>query len=215
MKSVILLGAPGSGKGTIAAKLKDIWNVPHISTGDMFRAAVKQETVMGLKASEYMKAGKLVPDEITIGVVEERFMNNSDVKEGFLLDGFPRTAGQAEALDVILDKSGIKLSAVILLDVNDDIIVGRITGRRGCTKCGKIYHIKNMPPRENNFCDNGCGALTHRKDDTEEVVRERLDTYHKQTSPLIDYYKAKGLLFDIDATTNPDDMLKQVEDLGL
>ncbi|MFH1223917.1 MAG: adenylate kinase [Pseudomonadota bacterium] len=214
MRGFVLLGAPGSGKGTLASKLKDEWNVPHVSTGDMFREAVKKSTPMGIKASEFMKDGKLVPDDITIGVVDERF-SAPDVKKGFLLDGFPRTIPQAEALDKILEKNKIKLTGVILLDVDEKVIVDRITGRRGCTKCGQIYHIRNFPPKKQDVCDKCGNPLMQRRDDTEEVVMERLDTYNKQTSPLINFYKKKNILVNIDATHTPDYMLEQVRSLNL
>lgn len=213
MKRVILLGAPGSGKGTLALTLKSKWGVPHISTGDMFRDAVSAGSPMGLKASEYMKKGSLVPDDVTVGVVAERF-NNSDIKKGFILDGFPRTINQAESLDEILVKIGQSLEAVILLNIDENLVVKRITGRRTCSKCGAIYHIENMPPKVENVCDK-CGAgLTQRKDDNEVVVRDRLDAYNKQTAPLIEFYRQKGLLIEIDASKTPAFMLEQVEALS-
>jgi adenylate kinase len=214
MRSVVLLGAPGSGKGTLATRLKDTWNVPHISTGDMFREAVKANSPMGQKAAEYMKNGQLVPDEITIGIVDERFAK-PDVKKGFILDGFPRTTNQAQALDQILTKNKIALSSVILLDVDEKLIVRRITGRRTCSRCGSIYHIENMPPKTVNVCDKCMGELTQRRDDTEEVVKERLVAYNDQTSPLIDFYRKKKILLQIDASRSPDHMIEQVEALNL
>ncbi|MCX6113294.1 MAG: adenylate kinase [Proteobacteria bacterium] len=214
MRSVVLLGAPGSGKGTLATILKNSWNVPHISTGDMFREAVRANSPMGLKAFEYMKAGLLVPDDITIGVVDERF-SKSDVKKGFILDGFPRTIKQAEALDEILTKNNIKLNSVILLDIDEKLIIKRITGRRTCPKCGAIYHIENVPPRKQNICDKCSSDLIQRKDDTEEVVKERLNAYNKQTSPLVDFYRNKKILVRIDASKTPDKMIEQVEALSL
>ncbi len=213
MNSVVLLGAPGSGKGTLAQQLKVRWNVAHISTGDMFRESVKKNTPMGVKASEYMKEGHLVPDDVTIGIVDERF-SNDDVKKGFILDGFPRTIPQAEALDLIVNKKRLKLNAVILLNVDYSLIVKRITGRRSCTSCGQIYNIYNMPSKKENICDKCSSALVQRKDDTEEVVKERLEAYEKQTAPLVDFYRAKNILVEIDASLSPDYMLKQLEDLG-
>ena len=214
MRSVVLLGAPGSGKGTLAIKLKNTWNVPHISTGDMFREAVKENSPMGQKASEYMKNGQLVPDDITIGIVEERF-SKSDVKKGFILDGFPRTIKQAQALDEILAKNEIKLSSVILLNVDEKKIVKRITGRRTCSKCGSIYHVENMPPKMPNVCDKCGSALTQRKDDTEEVVKERLIAYNEQTAPLINFYKKTNILAEVDASSSPEYMVEQVGALSL
>lgn len=213
MNSVILLGAPGSGKGTLAQHIKERWGVPHISTGDMFREAVKNNTPMGLKASEYMKNGQLVPDDITIGVVEERF-SKDDVKIGFMLDGFPRTIPQAEALDSIIKNKKLKITAVILLDVDKDLIVRRITGRRSCPSCGNVYHIETIKPKKDGVCDSCGTALIQRKDDTEEVVKERLEAYEKQTAPLIDFYRSKNLLVTIDASLSPEHTVKQLEDLG-
>jgi adenylate kinase len=213
VKRVILLGAPGSGKGTLALNLKNKWEVPHISTGDMFRDALSAGSPMGLKASEYMKKGSLVPDDVTVGIVAERF-NNSDIKKGFILDGFPRTINQAKSLDDILVKTGQSLDAVILLNVDENLVVKRITGRRTCSKCGAIYHIENMPSKIQDVCDK-CGSnLTQRKDDNETVVRDRLEAYNKQTAPLIEFYRKKDLLIEIDASKTPTFMLEQVEALS-
>ncbi len=213
MNSVILLGAPGSGKGTLAQHMKTRWGVSHISTGDMFREAVKNNTAMGAQASVYMKNGQLVPDDVTIGVVEERF-SKDDVKKGFILDGFPRTIPQAQALDAIIKDKDLKITAVILLDVDKSLIIRRITGRRSCPCCGNVYHIETVKPKKDGICD-GCGtALIQRKDDTEEVVKERLEAYEKQTAPLVDFYRAKKILVSIDASRSPDYMVKQLEDLG-
>ncbi len=214
MKKVILLGAPGSGKGTLALNLKKRWDVPHISTGDMFRDAVKADSPMGLKASEYMKKGMLVPDDVTVGVVAERF-NNSDIKKGFILDGFPRTINQAKSLDDILSQTQQSLDAVILLNVDENLIVKRITGRRTCSKCGAIYHIENMPSKIENICDKCGGELSQRKDDNEAVVRKRIAAYNAQTAPLVGFYKDKDLLIEIDASTTPSLMFEQVEALSL
>jgi adenylate kinase len=214
MNSTVLLGAPGSGKGTLAAKLKAKWNVAHISTGDMFREAVKNNTPMGIKASEYMKSGQLVPDDITIGVVQERF-SKDDVKKGFILDGFPRTIAQAEALDDILAKNKIKLDSVILLNIDEKIVIDRITGRRTCPKCASIYHIKTVRPKVDNICDKCGSTLIQRKDDTVEVVVERLQAYNLQTQPLVDFYRKKKLLLEIDASRSPEYMMQQMETLGL
>jgi adenylate kinase len=214
VKKVILLGAPGSGKGTLALNLKNKWEVPHISTGDMFRDAVSAGSSMGLKASEYMKKGALVPDDVTVGVVAERF-NNSDIKKGFILDGFPRTINQAKSLDEILSQINQSLDAVILLNVDENLVVNRITGRRTCSKCGAIYHINNMPSKVENICDKCGGELIQRKDDNEEVVRDRLSAYNKQTAPLIEFYRNKKLLLEIDASKTPSFMLEQVEALSI
>lgn len=214
MNSVVLLGAPGSGKGTLASMLVEHWGVPHISTGDMFRSAVQKSTPMGVQASEYMKKGMLVPDDVTIGVVDERFAQ-SDVKKGFILDGFPRTIAQAEALDKILEKNNLKLNSVILLVVDEKLIVERITGRRSCPKCGTVYHIKTVRPKVEGICDKCGTTLVQRKDDTIEVVAERLKAYNEQTAPLVDFYRKKNLILEIDASRNPESMKSQVESLGL
>ena len=214
MNSVVLLGAPGSGKGTLASMLVEHWGVSHISTGDMFRSAVQKSTPMGVQASEYMKKGMLVPDDVTIGIVDERF-SQSDVKKGFILDGFPRTIVQAEALSKILEKNNLKLDSVILLVVDEKLIVERITGRRSCPKCGAVYHIKTVRPKLEGICDKCGTALVQRKDDTVEVVAERLNAYNEQTAPLINFYKKKNLILEIDASRNPESMKSQVESLGL
>lgn len=214
MKSVILLGAPGSGKGTIASLLKDYWKVPHISTGDIFREAIKNKSPMGVKAYEYIKDGKLVPDDVTVGVVEERFLN-SDVDAGFIMDGFPRTVTQAVEFDRILLSKVKELKSVILLNVEDSIIVRRICGRRVCNSCGKIYHIENMSPKVEGVCDVCSSPLIQRKDDNEAVIIERLKEYNKLTLPLISYYKDRNLLVKIDANTNPQKMMEQIKGLDI
>ena len=198
MNNVILLGAPGSGKGSQALKLKDSLVIPHISTGDMLKAAKKSGSELGKKASSFMEKGLLVPDEVVIGLVKER-ISDSDCKNGFLLDGFPRTIVQAESLDKMLSELGIALSRVIEISVPDEKIIPRITGRRSCPVCKKPYHIVFSPPAKDSICDK-CGVeLVQRSDDTEEAVKERLKVYHNQTAPLIDYYKQKSILITIDA----------------
>jgi adenylate kinase len=212
MSSVILLGAPGSGKGTIAKYLKKYWNVPHISTGDIFRTAIKNKTNMGIKANEYLKDGKLVPDDITVGVVEERF-KEYDIEKGFILDGFPRTVNQAVQFDRVLLSLLKELKAVILLKVDDIIIIDRITGRRVCESCGKIYHVRNIPSKKEGICDDCNANLIQRKDDNEIIIKDRLLEYNKLTAPLIDYYKNRNLLIEIDASTNPEAMLDKIKGL--
>ena len=191
--NIILLGPPGVGKGTYAKRISKIYNIPQISTGDMFREAIKNKTEIGLKAKEYMDKGELVPDDITIGIVEER-LKKDDCKNGFMLDGFPRTIAQAEALDkiVVIDK-------VLDFTASEKIIIDRLSGRRICKSCGAIYHIRNIVPKVEGVCDNCGGELYQRDDDKPESVKKRLDVYKKQTAPLIDYYKEKELLADIDA----------------
>ena len=179
---MIFIGPPGAGKGTQAARLVERYNIPHISTGDMFRAAVKAGTALGKKAQEYMSAGQLVPDEVTIGLVRERLIQ-SDCSDGFMLDGFPRTRPQAEALETALEASHIQLDAVLVLEVADELIVSRIVGRRSDPETGEIYHLQFKPPPADIV-----SRLVHRKDDTEEACRSRLAAYHAQTAPIIPFY---------------------------
>lgn len=186
---LILLGPPGAGKGTQAAILNKKLDVPTISTGNILRAAVKNGTPVGLRAKGYMDAGKLVPDEVIIGVITER-LAEPDCQKGFILDGVPRTIPQAEALE----KAGITFDAVVSLEISDEEIVERMDGRRVCTKCGAPYHIKNLPPKVAGVCDACGGKLEERADDKPEVVRDRLNVYHKETAPLQDFYAERGLL---------------------
>jgi len=192
---IVLLGGPGSGKGTQAKKLVDKLGIPQISTGDIFRAALKEGTPMGLKAKTYMDKGELVPDDVVIGVVEER-LTKPDLDKGYMLDGFPRTLAQAEALDKIIVSQGKAINHAILVDVPDEELVGRLSGRRTCrnSDCGKMYHVIFNPPKRDGICD-GCGSeLYQRDDDSEATIRERLTVYNNQTAPLIDYYDKKQLL---------------------
>ncbi len=192
---LVLLGPPGAGKGTQAKMLMEKYHIPQISTGDMLRAAVQDRTLMGLEAKKHMDAGGLVPDEVVIGIVGER-LKADDCKNGFILDGFPRTVPQAEELDRLLDRAGRKIEHAVSVEVPDAELMGRLTGRRSC-KCGRMYHLKFNPPREEGRCDECGGELFQRDDDKEEVIRNRLDVYGEQTRPLIDYYKGKGLLRSI------------------
>ena len=194
---MVFLGPPGAGKGTQAKKIVAHYGLVHISTGDMFREAVKNDTPLGRKAKEYMDRGELVPDDIVIGIVDER-MAKDDVKKGFILDGFPRTIPQAEALDNILEKYGLPLDLVINLNVDDETLVKRLTSRRVCRECGAIYNILFQPPKVEGKCDKCGGALYQRDDDNETAVRHRLEVYHAQTKPLIEYYAKKGILKNID-----------------
>jgi len=200
---ILLMGPPGAGKGTQAAKLIDHLHVPHISTGDMFRAAVKEGTDLGKKAKEYMDAGKLVPDEVTIGIVKERLMKPDCIK-GFILDGFPRTVIQAEALDKSLADMNIKLDRVVNISASDDELVERLAGRRVCKACGQPYHSKYSLPACENTCDKCQGEVYQRADDKEETVKKRLDVYHAQTKPLIDYYSKRGLYVEINGEQHID-----------
>lgn len=194
---LIMMGAPGAGKGTQAAKLAKKYGIPQISTGDMFRAAVAEGTELGKKAQEYMTAGKLVPDEVTIGIVRERLAKD-DCKAGFILDGFPRTVEQADALKKILLDLGKGLSAVINIDVPLSDLIERGIGRRICKNCGATYHIRFHAPAVENVCDSCGGELYQRADDTAETMTKRLSVYESSTRPLIEYYKAAGVYVEID-----------------
>lgn len=194
---IILLGAPGSGKGTQAALLMKRYSIPQISTGDMLRAAVQDQSPMGIKAKEYMDAGDLVPDEVVVGIVRER-LQQDDCKQGFILDGFPRTQHQADALEQVLVELGRKLDAVISLHVDTDALVERLTGRRTCSDCGKGFHLIYEPPGADGRCSSCGGGLIQRDDDREATIRNRMQVYHQQTAPLEEYYRNSGLLVSVD-----------------
>ncbi len=194
---IIMLGAPGAGKGTQAKKIAEKYSIPHISTGDIFRANIKNGTELGKKAKEYMDKGELVPDELTCDLVMDR-ISEDDAKNGFVLDGFPRTIPQAEALDAALEKISQSMDVAIDVEVDDDSIVKRMSGRRACLKCGATYHIVSIPPKKEGICDNCGEALVLRDDDQPETVLNRLRVYHNQTQPLIDYYSRKGILCSVD-----------------
>ncbi|WP_103509561.1 adenylate kinase [Streptomyces sp. SM13] len=196
---IVLVGPPGAGKGTQAAYLAQNLSIPHIATGDLFRANISQGTDLGKQARAYMDAGQLVPDEVTIGMAKDR-MGQSDAVGGFLLDGFPRNVGQAEALDVMLKDEGVKLDAVLDLEVPEDEVVKRIAGRRVCrNNSAHVFHLTYNPPKTEGVCDACGGELYQRDDDSEETVRTRLEVYHTQTEPIIDYYRAQGLVVTISA----------------
>lgn len=194
---LLLMGPPGAGKGTQAAELVKRFSIPQISTGDMFRAAVKEGTELGKKAKACMDAGTLVPDEVTIGIVRERLAKD-DCKGGFILDGFPRTVAQAEALNKILDDLGMKLTRVLNIHVPAEDLIERAVGRRICKKCGATYHVKFNPPRSDSTCDNCGGELFQRADDNETTMKNRLSVYEDSTRPLIDYYRKIGIYTEID-----------------
>lgn len=202
---LLIMGPPGAGKGTQAEMLVKELAITHISTGDMFRAAIKEGTEMGRKAKEYMDRGELVPDEVVVGMVKDR-LQKPDCQKGFLLDGFPRTLAQAEALDETLRSMGIQLDGVINITVPRDRLMARLTGRRVCRNCGATYHILFNPPKVEGKCNACGGELYQRSDDNEEAVANRLDVYEAQTRPLIDYYTKKGLLINI----NGDQEIKEV-----
>ena len=193
---VIFLGAPGAGKGTQARGLAAEWGVPQVATGDMLREAVAAKTALGMQAKRYMDSGALVPDEVVIGLVEER-LARPDAHPGFVLDGFPRTAAQAQALDATLKARRMALDRVVFLDVSRDELLRRLTGRRVCRQCGTPFHIVSAAPRVADRCDRCGGELYQRSDDSSEAVANRLDVYEKQTAPLLDYYRDRGLLADV------------------
>lgn len=206
---LIMLGAPGAGKGTQAKLIADKYQIPHISTGDIFRANIKEGTELGMKAKSYMDAGGLVPDELVIDLVVDR-LTWEDAKKGYVLDGFPRTIPQAEALTAALSAKGEKIDAAIDVDVPDEDIINRMGGRRACVSCGATYHIVSIPPKVEGKCDK-CGAdLILRDDDKPETVKNRLEVYHEQTQPLIDYYKAEGVLREVDGTVDRDDVFRAI-----
>ena len=206
---LILMGPPGAGKGTQAEKLVEVYHIPHISTGDMFRKAQKDGTELGLKAKSYMENGQLVPDEVTVGIVKERLAED-DCKDGFLLDGFPRTVKQADALDAILKELGMTLDRVINIDVDNKFLIDRLTGRRVCKSCGASFHVKNKAPKVDGVCDKCGGMLYQRKDDNVETVSNRLEVYGVQTAPLIDYYQSKGIMSAIDGSKSMEEVLADI-----
>ena len=207
-----MLGAPGAGKGTQAKKIAEKYQIPHISTGDIFRANIKNGTELGNKAKSYMDQGHLVPDELTCDLVVDR-INQEDCKNGYVLDGFPRTIPQAEALKAALDKMGETIDYAIDVEVPDENIVNRMGGRRACPGCGCTYHIEHNPPKVEDICDV-CGAkLVLRDDDKPETVTKRLSVYHEQTKPLIDFYKKEGVLREVDGTQDLNDVFQAITEI--
>jgi adenylate kinase len=207
--NILFMGPPGAGKGTQAERITKEYNIPHISTGDAFRLAMSQKTALGVKAKEYVDAGKLVPDDITNGIVRERIALD-DCRNGFLLDGFPRTTAQAEALDDMLGSMGKKLDHVINLVVDMKLLLTRITGRRICKSCGSTYHVAFNPPKSENVCDKCGGELYQRQDDTEEKVGTRLGEYTSKTAPLLEYYEQKGLLRQVNGEQEIDAVTQEI-----
>jgi len=210
--NIVLMGLPGAGKGTQAEKIVEKYAIPHISTGDMFRAAIKEGTELGLKAKSFMDEGKLVPDEVTIGIVRER-LSQADCEKGFLLDGFPRTVPQAEALDGILEELGRPVEHTINIDVQKDELVARLSGRRICKVCGASYHLIFNPPAEEGKCDKDGGELYTRADDNPETVENRLAVNMNQAQPLLDFYQAKGVLTNIDGQQDIDKVFADLDAL--
>ena len=209
---IVFMGPPGAGKGTQAEKIIENYQIPHISTGDMFRKAIKDQTELGMEAKRYMDQGALVPDHVTIGIVKDR-LSESDCKSGFLLDGFPRTVDQAKALDEILTSLDSKIDYVINIDVDLDILKERLTGRRICRSCGATYHMIFNPPAVEGVCDKCGGELYQRKDDNEETVGNRLDVYVSQTKPLLDYYSLAGNLVNINGQQSIDLVFAEIQDV--
>ena len=206
---IVMLGGPGAGKGTQAKIIAQKYNIPHISTGDIFRANIKEGTELGKKAKTYMDAGGLVPDELVVDLVADR-LTWDDTKDGFVLDGFPRTIPQAEALTKALADMSTALNVAIDIEVPDQVIIDRMGGRRACVSCGATYHIVNIPPKKEGICDKCGSELILRDDDKPETVKHRLDVYHEQTQPLIDYYKKMGTLKEVDGTVLMDEVFAQI-----
>lgn len=210
--NLILLGAPGAGKGTQAQYICEKYGIPQVSTGDMFRAAIKNQTPMGKEAEGYLNSGKLVPDEVVVGLVKER-LSQDDCQNGFVLDGFPRTVAQADALTQILPEIGKKLNGVLNFEVDQNILVERLSGRRVCRNCGATYHVDFAPTKEEGVCDKCSGETYQRADDSENTVRDRLKVYDDQTAPLIGYYREKNLIKDLNAVGSMDEIRQKIASL--
>ena len=206
---IVMLGAPGAGKGTQAKKISAKYNIPHISTGDIFRANIKEGTELGKKAKEYMDQGLLVPDELVLDLIVDR-LGKDDCKNGYVLDGFPRTIPQAEALEKALGKQGQKIDYALDIDVPDENIINRMSGRRACLNCGATYHIVYNPSKKEGICDTCGQQLVLRDDDKPETVKKRLSVYHDQTQPLIDYYKNEGILAEVDGTKDMEEVFQDI-----
>ena len=209
--NIVLLGPPGAGKGTQAARIVEKYGVPHISTGDIFRANIKAGTELGKRAQEYMNRGELVPDELVVEIATDRLAAD-DCKEGFLLDGFPRTVFQAEKLDEFMASKGRKIEHVLNIEVGRDDLMARLTGRRVCKSCGASFHVVNIPPKQEGICDN-CGAeLVQRADDNEETASNRIEVYNRETKPLIDYYEKAGNIVNIDGGKAAEEVFAAIAD---
>lgn len=210
--NIIIMGLPGAGKGTQAAKIIKKYSIPHISTGDMFRLAIRNETDLGRQAKAFMDQGELVPDEVTVGIVKERLSQN-DVKGGFLLDGFPRTVEQAEALKNIMTELGSQIDQTIYVEVPEEELMNRLTGRRICETCGATYHLVFNPPKTEGICDLDGGKLYQREDDNPETVQNRLEVNIKQTAPLLDFYKGLGVLATVDGSKDIEEVFEEVDEI--
>lgn len=209
---IVMLGAPGAGKGTQAKMIAERYQIPHVSTGDIFRMNIKNGTELGKEAKTYMDAGKLVPDELTVKILLDR-VSNEDCKNGYVLDGFPRTIPQAEVLTDALNNLNDKIDFAINVDVPDENIVNRMGGRRSCPSCGQVYHVVHMPPKQDGVCDK-CGAgLVQRDDDKPETVSQRLQVYHDQTQPLIEYYEKAGVLKNVDGTKDQKEVFEAITEI--
>lgn len=208
--NLLLMGLPGAGKGTQADKINEKYHIPHISTGDMFRSAIKEGTDLGKKAKEFMDQGELVPDEVTIGIVKER-LSKDDCKKGFLLDGFPRTIAQADALQDLLSELNQSIDYVIHVDVPEEKLVERLTGRRVCPTCGTAYHVIFNPPKEEGICDKDGSTLVQRDDDKPETVKRRLSVNIEQTKPLLEFYEEKGYLVNVNGDQDIDSVFKDIQ----
>ncbi|WP_031547073.1 adenylate kinase [Salinicoccus luteus] len=210
--NIILMGLPGAGKGTQASKIIKKYPIPHISTGDMFRLAIKNGTELGKEAKSYMDKGELVPDEVTIGIVKER-LSQSDAKDGFLLDGFPRTVEQAEALNGIMKELGTQIDRTIYVEVAEEELMNRLTGRRICEVCGTTYHLVFNPPKQEGVCDLDGGKLYQREDDNPETVANRLEVNLQQTAPMLDFYEEQGVLVKVDGSRDIDEVFNDVDEI--
>ena len=207
---LLIMGAPGAGKGTQAALIKEAYNIKHISTGDMFRKAISEKTPTGIEAKSYIDQGKLVPDSVTNKLVRER-LSEKDCENGFLLDGYPRNLAQAEELDKILKDLGIKLDAVINVSVDDNFLIERITGRRTCTKCGASYHVSFNKPKVEGICDECGSTLIQRPDDSEETIKNRLSVYYEKTKPVLDYYEAQNIVKNVDGIGEINEIFEKIK----
>jgi adenylate kinase len=206
---IIMLGAPGAGKGTQAKMIAEKYGIPHVSTGDIFRANIKNQTELGMEAKKYMDQGLLVPDELTVKILLDRVAKD-DCKNGYVLDGFPRTIPQAEVLDKAVEELNESIDFAINVDVKDESIIKRMSGRRACLKCGATYHIEHIPPKQEGICDSCGSELVLRDDDKPETVKKRLSVYHEQTQPLIDYYNKKGILREVNGSQDMKDVFNAI-----